>query len=444
MTAPPPPAPPAGDPPPGRAYFQLAGGKGDKIAVDFNPASLRITLSNQFGEDPPEQHARATSAKLDVELVFDTTETGDDVRQKTQKLHDLTIATATAKQQSTGGKSGGGAQKEPNCSVSKVSFFWGTSSYTGIIETLTETLDYWSSDGVPLRASLQIAMKGAGGEHATYASGAQRYKKPDPAPAPPQSTAVTAPPDGAGATGAASEAGDPDAGRYLAASNGLENMRAPAGAELDASASINLSAAASFQVSGGVSAGIGISAGVSIGFGAGASIGASAAAGLSASVGIGMSAGAGFGASAGAAFGASAGAGFGASAGAAFGASAGAGFGASAAAGFRAAAGASIGASAVANAAMVARSPAGGTASVTIVAVDSGRASAGVAASAGAFAGLGASKTVLPSAAFDPARLLPPPRPAVGIETRFDETGRIVSADGQVAASWAAGGVTFF
>jgi hypothetical protein len=79
-----------------------------------------------------------------------------------------------------------------------------------------------------------------------------------------------------------------------------------------------------------------------------------------------------------------------------------------------------------------------------MISVGSSRASAGVSASQGAFAGLGASKTVLPSAAFDPGRLLPPPRPAVGIDARFDETGRIVSGDGQVAASWAASGVTFF
>jgi hypothetical protein len=51
---------------------------------------------------------------------------------------------------------------------------------------------------------------------------------------------------------------------------------------------------------------------------------------------------------------------------------------------------------------------------------------------------------VRPSAAFDPERLLPPPRPGVGLDARFDETGRIVSGDGQVAASWAGGGVTFF
>jgi hypothetical protein len=43
--------------------------------------------------------------------------------------------------------------------------------------------------------------------------------------------------------------------------------------------------------------------------------------------------------------------------------------------------------------------------------------------------------------------LLPPPAPAVGPNAQFDSTGKVVSAGGQVAASYtasASAGVTFF
>ncbi|HEX5182419.1 MAG TPA: hypothetical protein VFW19_04605 [Allosphingosinicella sp.] len=426
-----------------------------EVWVQFNPASLRLTLTNQFGEDPPDQHAKATTAKLDVELVFDSTDDGSDVRRKTQPLHDFTMATGTAAQQgngtaqgsgsgAAGGNGGGAGQNQANYSLPKVRFCWGSMSYVGVFESLTETLDYWSSDGVPLRATLQVSLKGQAGTPPTFANPAGRYNDNALPPAV-FATPVSVSSSGAGVTDAASAGGDPFAGRFLAAMNGLENMRAPMGADIGASASISLSAAAGFQVSGGISAGF--SASASAGFSLGASAGASAAAGLSASVGVGMSGGAGFGLSAGAGFGASAGIGFSASASAGIGASAGVGFGASAGVAIGASAGVGFGASASASAgigfsasASVSSTTIASTTTVagtsTTISISSGRASAGMAASDGAFAGLGPSKTTMPSGGFNPDRLLPPPRPAVGIGARFDETGMLVSGNGQVAASW--------
>jgi hypothetical protein len=303
--------------------------------------------------------------------------------------------------------------------------------------------------------------------------------------------------DGKGTTTTAAKGGDPKAGRALAANNGLENMRAPAGGMIGAAAGVQLSAAAGFQLSGGVSAG------AAVGFGFGASAGASLSAGIGASVGVGMAAGAGiglgasagagigFGASAGAGigFGASAGAGigFGASAGAAFGASAGAGigfgasagasagFGASAGAGAFAGAGAGFGASAGAGigfdmtggASMGASgggfgisssmttsvtgfdgvtrtetqstfmSPSGTTSSRS-VSTSAGSWSAGMTASEGAFMGLGFSKTTAAAPTFDPDRFLGPPAPAIGPFAEFSSSGRLISTGGQVAASYTA------
>lgn len=72
-----------------------------------------------------------------------------------------------------------------------------------------------------------------------------------------------------------------------------------------------------------------------------------------------------------------------------------------------------------------------------------GSGSTGIPATAGAFAGLGASRTTLPGAGFDPDRLLPPPLPGGGASTSYDVSGRAVSGDGQFAASYSAhAGVT--
>ena len=479
---------------PALAYFQAQGTgnkpSGPKLDVHFNPTSLKISLTNQFGEGPPQQHAKPTTTKLDVELVFDTTDSGKDVRESTDELRKYATATGKA-------KSGSGSTKdEANHSLPLIYFCWGTTKYLGLIESMTETLDYWSSDGVPMRASVQLGMKGAEKDAFTHGKGRAGAYGTNPVPTLSDVgiTPAKVPPAGTGTTGAATEGGDPGAGRMLAANNGLENMRAPTGALLGASAGVQLAAAASFQLSGG------ISAGASVGFGFGASAGASIGAGLGASVGVGMAAGAGIGlgASAGAGFGmgASAGAGFGigASAGAGFGmgASAGAGFGMGASAGASFGMGASAGvgglaglggmasagavfgagASAGVGFGMSAGATAGlssgggfglttststsvtgfdgvtrtetsssftglsGTTSSRTVSMSQG--SAGVAASYGAFAGLGVSKTVTANAAFNPDRFLAPPAPSVGPYAQFHSTGRLVTATGQVAASYTA------
>ena len=468
------------------AFFEATGKEpkpGTKIVdVHFNPTSLRISLTNQFGEGPPQQHAKPTTTKLDVELVFDTTDNGNDVRGVTEKLRKKATANATAKSNSNSGK-------DDNHSLALVFFCWGTTKYLGLIESMTETLDYWSSDGVPMRAAVQLSMKGVEKDALSPAGGRSSAYATNPVPDLQDVGRVTAVdvPESTGTTGVATEGGDPGAGRMLAANNGLENMRAPTGASLGAAAGVQLAAAASFQMSGG------ISAGASIGFGFGASAGASIGAGLGASVGVGMAAGAGFGigASAGAGFGtgASAGAGFGmgasAGAGVGIGAAAGASFGMGASAGASVAMGGVAGIGGMASAGTSVGFGAGATAGFSMTAggtaglsssgfgmstsmttsvtgfdgvtrtetsssftgpsgssssrtVSMSQSSAGVAASYGAFAGLGVSKTVTAGVSFDPDRLLAPPAPSVGPYARFESTGRLVTASGQVAASYTA------
>jgi hypothetical protein len=364
-----------------RATFEPVGNEAERFPVMFNPASLKLSCTNKVqseeaggsSKSEAKQATQATTAKLDVELVFDSTDLGVDVHQFTSKLDALFLV----------------PKSDKIVPPKNVSFRWGAFSFDGVIESATTTLDFWSAEGVPLRASVALTIVSLDGM-----------------PLPTGSNNVTvsyvgAPANGALATTVATLCGDAQAGRALAAANGLESMRMGAGA----AAGLSAGAGALLAVSGGVQlkAAAGFSAGASAGIGASAGVGASAGMGASAGVGVGagasVGAGAGFGIGATAGGSASAGAGFGASAG--LGVSASAGFGVGAGAGFSASAG--FGASA----------------------------GAGVSASSGAFAGLGTSKSATLSARLDPAKLLASGPAAVygGANASFDVTGRLIAGN---------------
>ncbi|MDF2235426.1 hypothetical protein P2H44_22960 [Albimonas sp. CAU 1670] len=386
---------------------------GAEQAVDFNPATLKVSLTNKLqdggegGDGNAAQHTRSTTAKLEMELVFDSTETGADVRDRTGPIKTMALVAVDAPTQPP-----------------RVSFTWGRFLFNGVIESLNETLEFWSAEGVPLRAALQVVMQQVG----------EAEIGDQVAPGAPERAAVRAAPEGGfGAAQVATDAGDPGAGRKVAADNGLENMRMPTGGALGVGGGVTLRAAAGFQASASASVGAGVSAG----------FGASAGAGIGGGAGFGASAGAGFGAGAGGGFGASATAGvsFGAGARASGGVSGG--FGGGAGAGIGGGLGGGIGggvsggiggglsggvggglSGGIGGGFSAGGAVGGGFGAASSVGAGFGAsASAGTSASAGAFSGLGGSRTPV-AAALDPSRLLPP-APSGG--TSFDVTGRAVA-----------------
>lgn len=378
MTAPPP--PPAGDPKPTRATFTDVTHKGKPFEVHFNPASLQIALANTLEEKgqgkDKKQYVSKSSAKLTVDLVYDTTTTGDDVRTHTGKVARFMEAEGADEKKRT---------------PPTVLFEWGTFKFQGLVESYKETIDFFSHDGIPLRASVNLTMSR---QEVVFTDDKAK----------PKSTAVDAPPTSGDATQIATQAGNPGGGRGLAAANGLESMRFPSG-PVSLDASIPLGGPVAFAT-GGAGIGLGVSGGFSAGISGGAGIGISGgiSGGASFGAGVGGGFGLGAGASAGVSFGASAGASFGAGAslgaGASFGASAGAG--ASASFG----AGASFGASASASAGFSARASVSATGVALVGPAFGGSASARVPASMGAFAGLRATARVS-GPPLDPSRLLP-------------------------------------
>ena len=79
-----------------RASFRVVqgpGGGGERIDVVFNPESLDYSVTNNIQErgnsDENKQYVSKSTGKLSMDLVFDTTDTGEDVRATTEKLQRL-------------------------------------------------------------------------------------------------------------------------------------------------------------------------------------------------------------------------------------------------------------------------------------------------------------------------------------------------------------------
>ncbi len=250
-----------------------ASGSGPRqFDVQFNPASLEHTISNEFddrnGNNGARQFVKKSSAKLTMTLLFDTTLDGASVRNLTSQVSRLLEPSKS-----------GGKKFAP-----KVEFGWGAFSFKGVVEQYKETIDFFSASGVPLRASVALTLSSQEVEFsATPQAAPDRAPPADPVDAPP----------GTAPSQAANAMGQPRAARDIAAANGADSLRFGGEASLSVGGGITLAAAASFSV--GASAGIGGSIGGGIGGGVGAGIGG----------GIGVSAGAGLGitATAGAAFG---------------------------------------------------------------------------------------------------------------------------------------------
>ncbi len=193
-----------------RASFERVP-KGDRIFVHFNPVSLQYSVANTLentGEgNDKKQYVAQSTAKLAMDLLFDTTDSGQDVRAVTSKLE--------AFMEPQNPLSAEAKQRVPSI----VRFDWGNFAFQGMVESYKETLDFFSAEGVPLRAAVNLSLSR---QDQVFNSGAGS----DPAGAGGPGSGVNVSADGdRGATGVATQVGDPDAGRDIAAAAGEENLR---------------------------------------------------------------------------------------------------------------------------------------------------------------------------------------------------------------------------
>ncbi len=290
---------------------------GANVTVQFNPETLKVTYTNQNrgGSQPGGgggQFVGNSTSKLAVTLFFDTTETSMDVRRLVKQVAYF-IEPKVPKGQSAG------ANTSPNRVPPGISFEWGTFFFRGVVDSLEENLEYFSEQGVPLRATVSLNITRQQIIFDINDKGELGKGKTATGEPPIGTEQVEAARQGDSVPSMAARQNRSGDWKSIAAANGIDDPL-----HLQAGAIVNLNAQAG--ASAGLSGGTGLTASPSAS--ASGSVGASGGAGAQAGFSAGLGAGTGFGASAGAS------AGFGAGASAGFGAGASAGLGAGASAGF--------------------------------------------------------------------------------------------------------------
>lgn len=252
-----------------RALFRVKS-TGEVVNVHFNPVSLQYTVANQMQQQGggTQQHVASSTGKLSVDLVFDTTHTGGDVRVDTAKVAAL-------------------MKPGDDHLVPTLCFEWGAYKFEGTMEGYRETLDFFSPNGVPLRASLSLSLAATDaqvfvGGDTSRTWGVTGELAPmntvEVPPAPPAARGLPASP-----AGLAALAGNPRAARALAAANGVENLRFGAPTPMAVTAGIKLSPPVAFAPA--AAAGVPVGGGVQLPFGAAASAGVPASQGAFAALG---------------------------------------------------------------------------------------------------------------------------------------------------------------
>jgi len=219
---------------------EMPKGQGKEITVQFNPDSLKLAFANQIqnnnasssgsggasgstagggssGGDQGSgtsgrQFVGAGTTKLSVQLWFDANagadgERVDDVRRLTQQV----IYFITPKEL----KSDATKFVPPG-----LRFFWGSFSFDGLVDSIEETIEFFSPEGKPLRASISMTMS----QQTILLAKFDGAGRPPGAPRGPGASPLT--PAAAGSTlqGLAAAAGGDWQG--IAAANGIENPRA--------------------------------------------------------------------------------------------------------------------------------------------------------------------------------------------------------------------------
>ncbi|MFM8356916.1 MAG: LysM peptidoglycan-binding domain-containing protein, partial [Verrucomicrobiota bacterium] len=113
-----------------------------------------------------------------------------------------------------------------------IRFLWGSFSFDGIMESLEESLEYFSPDGRPLRASMSLALTQQKIQAFNVPASDRGRRQPPTTPgssADPKAAAGTKPmtsaPSGSTLQGLADAAGKGADWQSIAAANGIENPR---------------------------------------------------------------------------------------------------------------------------------------------------------------------------------------------------------------------------
>jgi len=195
--------------------------------LQFNPESLKVTFTNQIqtpsgsgdqSGSPSRQFVGAGTTKLALTVYFDASAPPapgespvDDVRKLTQKVAYFITP-----------------QEEGKVFIPPaVRFLWGSFQFDGIMDSLEENLDFFSSEGKPLRATMTLSLSQQRITKFTFAnSGASGLGGPGGlGSASPGTTPLAQATAGATVQGLAAQVGAGADWQSIATANGIENPR---------------------------------------------------------------------------------------------------------------------------------------------------------------------------------------------------------------------------
>lgn len=201
---------------------------GPAIAVQFNPESLKVSYSNKSAGGDQRggsavQFVGSGTTKLALDLWFDVTapapdrpaDDADDVRLLTQKVVDFIRPTPS--------------DEADKFVPPGMRFLWGSFLFEGIVDSINESLEFFSEAGKPLRAKVSL---GLSSQEIQFNFGNQGA---DGGPANVPGTAPQAPvQEGDSVQQAAARQGRQDHWQEIANANDIDNPRnLPAGTPLD-------------------------------------------------------------------------------------------------------------------------------------------------------------------------------------------------------------------
>jgi nucleoid-associated protein YgaU len=128
----------------------------EAVKCQFNPNEYTLSKTNQWTVKAKKgmnvgktDFGGGQPASLKLQLFFNTTDTGEDVRKQTEKLWDLMMVDANNKNPKTN------KGEPPRCR-----FQWGKGRYfTAVIKSITQKFTMFLDDGTPVRATLDVTFQ---------------------------------------------------------------------------------------------------------------------------------------------------------------------------------------------------------------------------------------------------------------------------------------------
>lgn len=221
----------------------------DWIPVQFNPNSLRINYSNTMaaerstgrGKSPAPQYIDKSESTFSVQLIYDTTVPGPakgefswgkndtpDSSDRNAATHEVNtdVRSLTKKITDQFMDPGNSPQSNGHSVPRKCQFEWGAFIFRGMVSSYSETLDFFSPEGIPLRATVALTLKEDSFQFEQLQATAAQRANLRIASGTSGGDAVTPAAPTAPAAAAAAAGKDPKDWRAIALLNGIEDARA--------------------------------------------------------------------------------------------------------------------------------------------------------------------------------------------------------------------------